>query len=148
MSPLSNYCENTNLTPTNTCVYMLSSKLDILQFKMLFSANTQKKKPTTQTSGYFITIIISPSSVYSLNNPATFLFTTVMPFFNIRWVETEINAAQYLLACGSKYTFTECGEGAKWGRNGQYTRRHCPEKLWNPYPLRISRFNKFHSNLT
>lgn len=42
MSPLSNYCENTNLTPTNTCV--LSSKLDILQFKMLFSANTHKKK--------------------------------------------------------------------------------------------------------
>lgn len=40
MSPLSNYCENINLTPTNTCV--LSSKLDILQFKMLPSANTKK----------------------------------------------------------------------------------------------------------
>lgn len=51
MSPLSNYCENTNLTPTNTCV--LSSKLDILQFKMLFSANTHKKK-TNHTNQWLL----------------------------------------------------------------------------------------------
>jgi len=104
----------------------------------LFSA---KKKPN---SGYFTTIIISPSSVYSLDSSATF-FSTVMPLFNITHglLLGSILLSIFIisLTCGSKHTFSEFADDAKWGENGQHTRGHCPEKLWKPHPWRFSRLN-------
>lgn len=141
MSPLSNYCENTTLTPTNTCVP--SSKLDILQFKMLCFL-LRKKKPKKTNRGYFTTIILSPSSVYSLDSSVTFL-STVMPLFNITHglILRSILLSTFIisLACGSKHTFSAFADDANWGGNGQYTRGHCPERLWNPHSWRFSRLN-------
>lgn len=123
MSPPVNYCENTNLIPTNTC--MPSSKLDILQFKMLcFLLKKPNNHPTNQEqkpeqknhSGYFTTIIISPSSVYSLDSSATFL-STVMPLFNISHGlilrSILLNIFIISLVCGSKHTFSKFANDAK-----------------------------------
>lgn len=112
MSPLSNYCENTNLTPTNTCVP--SSRLDILQFKMLCFL----LKKTPNTGGYFTTFIISPGSVCSLDSSATLLWT-VMPLFNtthgLILGSILLNIFIISLACGSKHTFSEFADDAKCG---------------------------------
>lgn len=74
MSLLSNYCENTKLTATNTCVP--SSKLDILNFKKLsFPLKRQQKN-----SSYFTSIISQVLFICLVVLP----HLSVMPIFNIR----------------------------------------------------------------
>lgn len=71
MSLLSNYCENTELTATNTCVS--SSKIDILNFKKLCFL--------LKKSSYFTTIIISQVLFIRL---IVLPHVSVMPIFNVR----------------------------------------------------------------
>lgn len=138
MSPLSNYCENTNLTPTNTC--MPSSKLDILQFKMLcFLVKKKKKKnkneknptkqknpankPRTKTKTkktqrlfynhyYFLKFCLFTWQFchISFNSYATFQYFT--------WVDTEINTAQYLHCQPGLWIKTHLQQVCKWCQIG------------------------------
>lgn len=120
MSPLSNYCENTNLTPTNTCV--TSWKLHILQFKMKCSQLKNHPKPTQKTKQwlfynhyYFPRFCLSTwwFCHISFNSYATFQYHT--------WVDTGINIAQLLgyqpgmwIKTDLQWVCRWCQRGKKW----------------------------------
>lgn len=147
MSPLSNYSENTNLTPTNTCV--TSWKLDILQFKIICF---QLKKPPQTHPKNQTAAILQPSLfpqvlfIHFMVLPHLFQQLCHFSILHMGWYRDQYCSSSWLSAwhVDQNRPSVSLQMMPKLGKMV-----NAPRRLCNPHPFRFfkTQLDKFHSKL-